>query len=335
MTSISPLMLTRITIRANVPLKDLPPGEFVEITWECPSATMRCNRMPDEGGHETNCGQELPVGCGDGDESDEDMTDDGSEAPLSEPPTFDKLRLVDPEDEPAWEPGREPQQVLFADPNLGGFPPICTKYHEKLDEEQYNTKIEWRVPLPNVTTLHIDDVHPKLLYAFLTHFTLPEVNSLNLMYDIRGQPERRELLLVLLNVGKSLLWQLIRFHSIRELHCHHIDVLERFYVAIQFVKEFTLHYWDGPSTARSGSSCCRRNLSHLITHGLAAAKLITLLDNRNLVGEPIWGVCYSEGYILQHERDKLERESASIVSWALRVSLSLLNGVQGGLLMSW
>jgi len=325
-------------------------GDYVRITWEYTSATMvrpypckRCNRMPDEGDHETTCGEELPVGCGDGGESDADMTDDGSEDPLSEPPTFDKLRLVDPL-HPAWEPHCEPEQALFVrhvfkqlqdhpraeqvrlTQTWGGFPPICTEYHEELDEEEYSTAVEWRVPLPTVRALHIVDVHPKLLYAFLTHFHLPKVNTLNLTYDIRGQPERRELLLVLINVGAGLLDRLWRIDSIRELHCHHIDVLERFYVAIKPVYEFTLHYWDGAFNCQEwlvvlqaqwdrvlgGSDelpylpCVR----FLTVHGLPAARLCALLDKRKVVGcpVPITGLNYQEGYILQHEHDRLENE---------------------------
>ncbi|KAH9936294.1 uncharacterized protein B0H18DRAFT_973208 [Fomitopsis serialis] len=318
----------------------------VDILWGSPGPVRvrpdpctKCNRMIDRGQHETNCGATLPVGLGD--DGDEDMR----EADRSCPPTFDQLKLADPKDTVrALDNDLMPQQALFVQHVLeeledqleleelelaqywDELTPMCTQYHEELDEEQYSTKVAWRIPLPNVKTLHIDDVHPKLLYAFLTHFDLPKVTTLNLTYDIDGQPDRKELLLVLLNVGADVLEQLDRFDSTRELHCHHIDVLERFYTAIEPVKKFTLHYWADYFNCQEWlivlQAQWRRVLEHpelgekpylpylslLTAHGLAGPKLFPLLNDRRLVKDTIYGVVYAQGHLYPHEYDRLNNE---------------------------
>ncbi|KZT73801.1 hypothetical protein DAEQUDRAFT_721268 [Daedalea quercina L-15889] len=216
--------------------------------------------------------------------------------------------------------------ALWLPQSWNGLTAADTVYHRMLDEEPYDTRPAQKISLPSPTRLSLEDVHPKLVYAFLRRVDLPNVTSLDLTYDIAGQPDRRELLLVLMRAGAPLLARLDDFATTEEMHCHRWDVLERLYEAIPNVTSFKLHSWADcynceewflvlqaqwervAARPRAGVQPYLPRLREMSTSGLVVWKLRRLLDIRRRTGFPVKRIVYSEGYILRSEYDLLEAE---------------------------
>ncbi|KAH9841545.1 uncharacterized protein C8Q71DRAFT_737575 [Rhodofomes roseus] len=213
--------------------------------------------------------------------------------------------------------------VLSVSQTWGDLPALCTQYHEELDAEPYDRTPTWRTSLPAVHRLYLQNVHPKLVHKLFIHCEFPKLNSLNLDYDIAGQPERTELLSVLLDAGRHLLPLLSTFHTENELHCPDWDVLKRFYVAIANVTEFTLQYWADSYNCPEWFDVLKEQWEYvrdhpwahlqpylprlrlLVSHGPTGEKLRALLKLRKIINFPIREVYYVRGYILQYEIDHL------------------------------
>ena len=210
------------------------------------------------------------------------------------------------------------------------LPTESTVFWRVLDRE-VNVRFERKYVMPWVTELHIQELHPKFLCAFLRAFELPRLTKLDLDYDTDladSRPDRSELLRMLVTDAQPVLAQLSTFRLSYELHCHDAATLVDLYGALKNVTYFSLHYWPAEFECEEWWKVLKwnwevvaayqangypmhpllPNLQRLHVSGFTVPVLREVLALRARIGFPVWEVEYQLGEILQSEHDALKRE---------------------------
>lgn len=210
------------------------------------------------------------------------------------------------------------------------LPTESTLFWQLLDCEPYVT-FRRKFVLPYVTELHLQELHPKLVSAFLRLFELPRLRKLDLDYDTDitdSRPDRQELLRMLVATAQPLLSRLTTFRLSFDMNCHHRATLEQLYLALTNVTCFSLHYWDKEYRCEEWWDVLRQqwelvaayraggypglpllpNLRRLHVSGFSIPTLRQVLALRARIGFPVREVEYQLAHILQSEYDALKRE---------------------------